>query len=125
MGSCKKPQGLGPTPEHSLESPRVGPGVGWVFFFFLKLPRCFRGAAEGGNYCFIVSFGEPHIIKQYCFSVCLIIKVITCLLFKKKRSKDLDSAKIIIFSSLMCSFQIKKKILVPKNMYMFCIKYYI
>ena len=57
------------------------------FFFFLKLPRCFRGAAEGGNYCFIVSFGEPHIIKQYCFSVCLIIKVITCLLFKKKKIK--------------------------------------
>lgn len=44
--------------------------------------------------------------------MCLIIKVITCLLFKKKeRSKDLDSAKIIIFSSLMCSFQIKKKYL--------------
>ena len=58
--------------------------------------------------------------------MCLIIKVITCLLFKKKeRSKDLDSAKIIIFSSLMCSFQIKKKILELKNIYIYCIKYYI
>lgn len=86
--------------------------MGWVFFF--KLPRSFRGAAEGGNYCFIVSFGEPHIIELYCFSVCLIIKVITCLFKKKERSKDLDSAKIIIFSSLMCSFQIKKKYLYLK-----------
>lgn len=82
MGILKKPQGLGPTPEHftRVTKGRTRRRMG----FFFKLPRCFRGAAEGGNYCFIVSFGEPHIIKLYCFSVCLIIKVITCLLFKKK-----------------------------------------
>lgn len=70
--SFKKLQGLGPTQTNSLDSLRVGPGVGC----FSKAPRCFQGAAEGEDYYFIVSLGELHVIKLYCLLACLIIPVI-------------------------------------------------
>lgn len=112
-GALRNPKAWAPPQNISLESPRVGPGVGWGFF--LKLPRCFQGAAEGGNCCFTVPFGELHVIKLCCLYACLIIKVILACCLKKKKSRDPDSAKIITFSSLECSFQIKKYIFALKK----------
>ena len=85
VGSFKKPQGLGPAPEHftRVTKGRTRRGMG----FFLKLPRCFQGVAEGGNYCFIVSFSELHVIKLCCLYACLIIKVILACCLKKRNQR--------------------------------------
>lgn len=84
MESLKKPQGLDPTLDQFVRITEGGTGCG--MFFFLKLPRCFQGAAKGEDYYIIGSLGELHIHKAVLFAS-LIIKVILECCLKKRNER--------------------------------------
>lgn len=82
-GALRNPTGLGPTPEHFT---RVTKGRTRRMGFFLLSQDVSGVRLRVGTIVLLYPLDEPHIIELYCFSVYLIIKVITCL-FKKEHQR--------------------------------------
>lgn len=116
MGSFKKPQGLGPTPNQFIRITKGGTRRG---LFTLKLPRCFQGAAKGEDYYFIVSLGELHICKAALFVRLSDYQSNACCLKRNQRTHNLQDDHVC---EPMCSLKIFLNTWAKKNPHVSCNK---
>lgn len=110
MRALRNSKAWAPPQTNSLDSLRVGPGVGC----FSKAPQTFPGCGWGWGILLYRVLGWASYYKAVLFAFMSDYPSNPCC-FKKKKSENPQSSKIIIFASWCVPSRLKKKKLMLKK----------